>query len=216
MREVMREEAENPTVAIFENLDEFRHLMMCYNAAMLTVKTKLDILNYELTQEQRRQNPIEAIHCRLKEPLSIIKKLQRRGLPLSPKGMEELTDIAGVRVVCSFLDDIFLLRDYLLKQDDIILVAEKDYIKNPKPNGYRSLHLIVQVPVFLSTKKYELAVEVQFRTIAMDLWASNEHKLCYKQHVEDPDVRDALRHCADALYQVDFAMQKIKDEVDCN
>ena len=212
-RFVSAEELQKNAIMILENLDDFQHLMMCYNAAMLTVKTKLDILNIELTQEERRLNPVDAIHCRLKEPLSIIKKLERRKLPLTLQSIGELTDIAGLRVVCAFLSDLSLLSNYLLKQDGVILVTKKDYIKQPKPNGYRSLHLIIQVPVYLSTKRYELPVEVQFRTLAMDLWASNEHRLCYKQDLEDPDVKDALKNCADAIARVDLAMEKIKDEV---
>lgn len=197
---------------ILEHLDDFRDIMLRYQAAMLTVKTKLDILNMELSEEGLRQNPIETIRYRLKSPVSIINKLHRRGLPLSLASMAQLTDIAGLRVVCSFLDDVYDVRDDLLRQDDVVLLQEKDYIKSPKENGYRSLHLIVRVPVFLASQKYEVPVEVQVRTLAQELWASNEHKLLYKQDVEDPDVRDALHHCADALAQIDLAMQKVREE----
>lgn len=198
---------------ILEHIDDFQHAMMCYQAAMLAVKTKFDILNIELGGEQRRSNPIEDIKCRLKEPVSIFDKMKRRDLDPTMQNLPKLTDIAGVRVICSFMGDLYHLRDCFLRQDDVTLIQEKDYIKNPKSNGYRSLHLIVSVPVYLSDETKQTIVEVQMRTLAMDLWASSEHKLIYKQDVEDPDVTEALKKCADAINAVDKALQKVKEEV---
>lgn len=155
--------------------------MMQYECAMLEVKTKLDVLNTELSVQNSR-NPIESIKCRIKEPDSIMKKMKRQEIPFSVDNIEKnLNDIAGVRVICSFPDDIYTLADYLEKQDDIKLIKKKDYISHPKPNGYRSLHLILEVPIFLTNEKKMMRVEVQFRTIAMDFWASLEHKLKYKK-----------------------------------
>lgn len=198
---------------ILEHIEDFQRAMMCYQAAMLTVKTKFDILNIELGGEQRRSNPIEDIKCRLKEPVSIFDKMKRRNLNPTMANLSALTDIAGVRVICSFMGDLYNLRDCFLRQDDITLIQEKDYIKNPKKNGYRSLHLIVSVPVYLASETKQTTVEVQLRTLAMDLWASSEHKLIYKQDVEDPDVTAALKKCADAINAVDKALQNVKDEV---
>ena len=162
----------------------FRRMIMRYQCAMLEVKTKLDVLNAELSLQTSR-NPFETIKCRIKSPRSILEKLERNHLtPTVENAENNLNDIAGVRVICSFPDDIYMLADCLLAQDDITLIAKKDYIKNPKPNGYRSLHLILEVPIFLTDEKKPMRVEVQFRTIAMDFWASLEHKLKYKKDIK--------------------------------
>ena len=153
---------------VIDEAEPFMHLMMQYRCAMLEVTTKLEVLNNELSM-QNNSNPFESIKCRLKTPESIVEKMQRRGIEFSVKNVEEnLTDIAGVRVICSFISDIYRLADCLASQDDIIVVARKDYIKQPKENGYRSLHLILDVPIFLTNEKKHMKVEVQFRTIAMD------------------------------------------------
>ena len=155
----------------------FNRLMMEYRSAIKEVETKLQVLNEEFSQEYNR-NPFESIKSRLKSPDSIFEKLRRKGYPLTLEAIKDnLSDVAGVRVICSFPDDIYRLGGLLTKQDDIILLQAKDYIKNPKPNGYRSLHYILDVPIFLSHEKKYMNVEVQFRTIAMDFWASLEHKL---------------------------------------
>ena len=141
----------------------------------------LKVLNTEFASQYNR-NPFESIRCRLKKPVSIVEKMKRKGLDISIENIEEnLTDIAGVRVICSFPEDIYTVSELLTKQDDITLIQRKDYIENPKENGYRSLHLIVEVPIFLEHKKKMMKVEVQLRTIAMDFWASLEHKLKYKK-----------------------------------
>lgn len=194
-----------------EELQRFRCLMMQYECAMLEVKTKLDVLNTELSVQNSR-NPIESIKCRIKEPDSIMNKMKRLEVPFTVKNIEEnLNDIAGLRVICSFPDDIYTLVDYLVKQDDIRLIQKKDYIKNPKPNGYRSLHLILEVPIFLTKEKKMMRVEVQFRTIAMDFWASLEHKLKYKKDIENAEViSQDLYFCAELISQLDGRMQQIR------
>ncbi len=194
-----------------EELQKFRCLMMQYECAMLEVKTKLDVLNTELSVQNSR-NPIESIKCRIKEPDSIMNKMKRLEVPFTVKNIEEnLNDIAGLRVICSFPDDIYTLVDYLVKQDDIRLIQKKDYIKNPKPNGYRSLHLILEVPIFLTKEKKMMRVEVQFRTIAMDFWASLEHKLKYKKDIENAEViSQDLYFCAELISQLDGRMQQIR------
>lgn len=194
---------------------KFRRMIMRYQCAMLEVKTKLDVLNAELSLQTSR-NPFETIKCRIKSPRSILEKLERNHLPLTVENAENsLNDIAGIRVICSFPDDIYMLADCLLAQDDITLIAKKDYIKSPKPNGYRSLHLILEVPIFLTDEKKPMRVEVQFRTIAMDFWASLEHKLKYKRHIKRAEsISDELFYCAELIAQLDGRMQQIREKLE--
>ena len=195
---------------IFDQTRPFAELMMRYKCAMLEVKTKLDVLNTQLSLENDR-NPFESIACRLKSVPSIIEKLNRKGLELSAESIEKnLNDVAGIRVICSFPEDIYILSKELCTQDDIRLIACKDYIKNPKPNGYRSLHLIVEVPVSLSTLQMGMPVEIQLRTISMNMWASLEHEVSYKVNADLVDsYRAELKACADDLFAVEERMQKI-------
>lgn len=194
---------------------DFRHLMMEYSSAILEVETKLKVLNAEFSQVYNR-NPFESIKSRLKSPESIYEKLERKGYPVTLDSIREnLSDVAGLRIICSFPDDIYRLAELFIKQDDIVLVRQKDYIKNPKQNGYRSLHLILDVPIFLSNGKKYMKVEVQFRTIAMDFWASLEHKLKYKRDVGNTDeIVKQLKMCADSIEDLDYQMQKIRDQID--
>ena len=179
----------------------YRELMSYYRCAMMEVETKFNVLNEELSLQYDR-NPIE----------SITEKLQRRGFPLTVESIEEnLNDIAGVRVICSFPSDIYQLADAFLKQDDITLLQRKDYIAAPKPNGYRSLHLIVETPIFLHDQKRMMRVEVQFRTISMDWWASLEHKIRYKKDLPELDhVNRELFECAQMSAQLDARMEKLQ------
>ena len=194
--------------------EKFQELMMMYNGAMREVETKLRVLNDEF-QIRSQRNPIEFIKCRLKTPPSIMEKLQRRGLDKTFEAvLENINDIAGVRVVCSFIDDIHAITDMLIKQDDITLIEKKDYINSPKANGYRSMHLVVEVPVFFSDKKRAMRVEVQIRTIAMDFWASLEHQIHYKQNHNAPDhIIQELKECADVISSTDFKMQNIQKQL---
>ena len=165
-------------------MQEYSKLMAYYRCAIMEVETKFNVLNEEFSLQYDR-NPINGIKSRLKSIESIKEKLERKGLPYTVQAIEEnLNDVAGVRVVCSFTADVYLLAEALLKQDDIQLIEKKDYIANPKENGYRSLHLIVSVPIFLAHEKRIMKVEVQLRTIAMDSWASLEHQLRYKKDLE--------------------------------
>lgn len=191
----------------------YRKLMAYYNCAMMEITTKLNVLNEEFSL-QHDHNPIASIKSRLKSFYSIQEKLARRGLPLSTVSIEEnLTDVAGVRVVCAFPEDVQMLADALLKQDDLVLVQRKDYIQNPKPNGYRSLHLIVEVPIYLAHEKRRMKVEIQLRTIAMDFWASLEHQIKYKKDVDVTEtdwLSRELRECADISAQLDQRMDAIR------
>ena len=193
----------------------FHRLMMEYQAAIMEIETRLKVLNAEFSREYNR-NPFESIKSRLKSPESIYEKLERKGYPVTMESIREnLKDVAGIRVICSFPDDIYRLADLLIKQDDIILQRRKDYIQSPKPNGYRSLHLIIGVPVYLSREKKYMMAEVQFRTIAMDFWASLEHKLKYKKMVNNTDeIVRQLKICADSIEELDYQMQKIRDQID--
>ncbi len=193
----------------------FRQLMLQYDCAILEVTTKLEVLNKELAIKFDR-SPFESIKSRLKTPRSIFDKLKRLELPVTSQSIEDnLTDIAGIRVTCAFVEDIYTLANNLTKQDDITLVVTKDYIKNPKPNGYRSLHLIVEVPVFLSNEKKPVKVEVQFRTIAMDFWASVEHRLKYKKNVANEESLVArLARCAQEISRLDEEMSEIRAQID--
>lgn len=208
--EIIRRQAEK-----LKEARPFNRLMTEFSSAIMEVETKLKVLNAEFSQEYNR-NPFESIKTRLKSPESISEKLERKGFPFTVESIQEnLTDVAGVRVICSFPDDIYRLADLLTGQDDIILMRKKDYIKNPKPNGYRSLHLILSVPIFLSNEKKYMNVEVQFRTIAMDFWASLEHKLKYKKNVNDTDeIVGQLKACADSIEMLDYQMQEIRNRID--
>ena len=161
----------------------YKRLMSYYQCAIMEVETKFNVLNEELSLQYDR-NPIETIKSRLKSPESIIDKVNRKKLPMTVESIEKnINDIAGIRVICSFQSDIYMLAEAFLKQDDITLVEKKDYIQAPKSNGYRSLHLIVEIPIFLRDEKRIMKFEVQFRTISMDWWAILEHKICYKKDV---------------------------------
>ena len=201
---------------IIEQTRPFSELMMRYKCAMLEVKTKLDVLNTQLSLENDR-NPFESISCRIKSVPSIVEKLNRKGFDMTAESIEKnLNDVAGIRVICSFPDDIYVLADRLCSQDDIRLIERKDYIKNPKPNGYRSLHLIVEIPIFLMDEKKLMRVEVQFRTIAMDFWASLEHKLKYKKNIacDVEEISAELKTCADEISRLDNKMQQIHKKID--
>ena len=197
-----------------EETEEFQKMMMSYNCAIKEIKTKLEVLNDELTILNKR-NPIEFIETRIKQPDSIANKLRKKELPLTVGAVRSsLNDVAGVRVICSFIDDIYHLADMLTAQDDITVLKIKDYIRRPKKNGYRSLHLIVEVPVFFSDHKELVRVEVQIRTIAMDFWASLEHQMKYKKNVKDAEnIVYELRACADMISQTDRYMQTIRDKI---
>lgn len=192
----------------------FLTLMTYYKCAIMEIETKFNVLNEEYSLEHDR-NPINSIKTRLKSPASIFEKVERRGLNLSLKTIEDnIKDVAGVRVICSFPEDVYTLADALLKQDDIVLVEKKDYIKSPKPNGYRSLHLIVTVPVFLAHEKRLMNVEIQLRTIAMDFWASLEHQLRYKKDFEfTEEMVKELSDCADISAALDLRMDKLRKKV---
>lgn len=203
------------TEEILKTARPFMEMMKEYECALMEVETKLRVLNAEFSLAHNR-NPFESIKTRLKSPDSILGKLQRKGLDITIENMEnELFDIAGIRVICSFPEDIYTLAELLTRQDDIILVEKKDYIANPKPNGYRSLHLILDIPIFLSTGKKHMKVEVQFRTIAMDFWASLEHKLKYKKDIPNAEyIAEELKKCADVISEMDLRMQDIRSMID--
>ncbi|MCI8738001.1 MAG: GTP pyrophosphokinase family protein [Lachnospiraceae bacterium] len=194
-----------------------RDLMSCYRCAIMEIETKFRVLDERFSLAHDR-NPIDDIQSRLKSPESIRDKLLRKNLPFTLEAIEQnLFDVAGVRIVCSFIDDIYMLADCLMQQDDITLIKQKDYIKQPKANGYRSLHLIVEVPIFLQDQKKLMKVEVQFRTIAMESWANLEHQLRYKKSLS-PDIIEKtekrLGECAKLSNLLDTQMQEIKDVIE--
>ena len=193
----------------------YKELMAYYRCAIMEVETKFKVLNEEFSLQYDR-NPIESIKSRIKSMDGIFKKAKKKNIPITMEGIEEgIRDIAGVRVICSFPEDIYMLADCLLKQDDVVLVERKDYIKNPKPSGYRSLHLIIEIPIFLQNEKKMMKVEVQFRTIAMDFWASLEHKLRYKKHINNSEeIADKLKHVADVITEMDCEMQDIRHMIE--
>lgn len=198
-----------------EHSKEYIKLMSYYRCAMMEIETKFNVLNEEFSLELDR-NPISSIKTRLKRPESILDKLNRKNLPKTVEVIEEnLYDIAGIRVVCSFCDDVYMLADALLKQDDITLIEKKDYIKNPKPNGYRSLHLIVSIPIFLANEKRAMNVEIQLRTIAMDFWATLEHQLKYKKdnHLTE-EMEAELKKCAEENSLLDIRMENLRKKID--
>ena len=210
-----------------ENIDQFLkrlhadydpvyNMLMNYQCAVMEVETKFNILNNRLSI-QGEHNPIESVKSRVKDLDSIIRKLEKLNLPIEIKSVEEnLTDVAGVRVVCSFIDDIYRIEECFLAQEDVTLITRKDYIKNPKPSGYRSLHLIVKTPIYTENGKKDMFVEVQMRTIAMDFWASLEHKLRYKKNL-DPQTADMLAEeleaCAEESARLDERMLRVRERI---
>ena len=204
---------------IQKDMMPINELMAYYRCAIMEVETKFNVLNEELSLQYDR-NPIESIKSRLKSADSIIKKLNRKSIPFSLEAIEEnINDVAGIRVICSFPEDIYMIADCLLNQDDIKLIEKKDYIKNPKESGYRSLHLIIEVPIFLKDEKKSMKVEVQIRTIAMDFWASLEHKLRYKKDVyldEIESLEKELLECSEISASLDRKMENIRKRIEKN
>lgn len=199
---------------IDEEVRPFHNLMLEYRCALKEVETKFDVLSDEFSLKYNR-NPVESIKTRLKSPNSILGKLKRKNLPLKATSIEEnLNDVAGIRIICSFIDDIYDLVSMFTRQDDIKVIEVKDYIKNPKENGYRSLHLIIEVPIFLTDCTKNVRVEVQFRTIAMDFWASLEHEIKYKKNVNSKEVYDELKELATINHNLDVRMQNLRKSVE--
>lgn len=210
----MTEKDKEFTGMIREYTMPYRELMAYYRCAIMEVETKFKVLSEELSLEYDR-NPIETVKTRLKSAESIVDKLMTKGLPLTVENIENhIFDVAGVRVICGFPSDIYAISEAFLNQDDITLIARKDYIQNPKPNGYRSLHLIVEIPIFLHDQKRSMKVEVQFRTISMDWWASLEHKIRYKKNVEvERETALELFQCAEVAAALDQRMEQIQKKV---
>lgn len=210
----MTEKEKEFTGMIREYTMPYRELMAYYRCAIMEVETKFKVLSEELSLEYDR-NPIETVKTRLKSAESIVDKLMTKGLQLTVENIENhIFDVAGVRVICGFPSDIYAISEAFLNQDDITLIARKDYIQNPKPNGYRSLHLIVEIPIFLHDQKRPMKVEVQFRTISMDWWASLEHKIRYKKDVEvERETALELFQCAEVAAALDQRMEQIQKKV---
>jgi putative GTP pyrophosphokinase len=194
---------------------KYKELRMIYSCALKEVQTKFDVLSTEFNLKNKR-NPISSVSTRLKSSKSIMEKMMRKHLDVNLTSMEqEINDIAGIRVICSYIDDIYMIADALLRQDDVTLIARKDYIKNPKENGYRSLHLIISIPVFFADQKRDTKVEVQIRTIAMDFWASLEHQIKYKHEIPDQEVVSAqLKECADVITATDEKMLSLRKRIE--
>ena len=196
------------------SLDEWKRMQLIYSAALKEVNTKLEILNAEF-QMAHRYNPIEHLTARIKSPESIAKKLRHQGRAVTVENIVRyINDVAGIRIICSFTSDIYLISDLIRKQSDVKVLKIKDYIANPKPNGYTSYHMIVTVPIFLSDMTIDTKVEIQIRTIAMDFWASLEHKMYYKFEGNAPEnIRRELKECADLVGFLDRKMLAINEEI---
>ncbi len=192
-------------------IENFNKLMTYYKCAVMEIETKFNVLNEEFALQHDR-NPINSIKSRVKNPISIKEKLEKNKCPFTVEAIEKyLNDIAGIRVVCSFTDDVYMLADALLKQDDITLLERKDYIRNPKHSGYRSLHLICETPIFLSNEKKMMKVEIQLRTIAMDFWATIEHQLKYKKNFKITNkMQKELYLCSQISSHLDEKMNSLR------
>ena len=195
-------------------VDSWKEAMLDYNSALKQIETKLSILNDEF-QHIHRYNPIEHIKARIKTPESIVKKLKRYGLEFTLDNMEQaVNDIAGVRITCSFTSDIFRLADMIRDQKDIKVISTKDYITSPKPSGYRSYHMIISVPVYFSDRIKDVKVEIQIRTVAMDFWASLEHKINYKFEGNAPQhIKEELIECSEMIANLDAKMLSLNEEI---
>ena len=197
-----------------DQVDQWKSTMFLYSSALKSINTKIEILNNEFIQLYN-YNPIEHVTSRLKTPQSIVKKLKSKGREVDIENMvEHVNDIAGIRIICSFMSDIYPIADMIAKQADITVLYVKDYIKNPKGNGYKSYHMVVTIPVYLSDGKIETKVEIQIRTIAMDFWASLEHKIAYKFEGHAPDYIEAeLKDCADMVHMLDAKMYSLNQAI---
>ena len=202
------------TMKNYEDVDSWKTIMFLYNSALKEVGTKLEILNDEF-QHVHRYNPIEHIKTRIKTPESIVKKLRRYGHETSIENMVRyVNDIAGIRISCSFTSDIYLIADMISKQNDLTILARRDYMKNPKKSGYRSYHMLVTTPVFLSDSIIDTKVEIQIRTVAQDFWATLEHKMHYKFEGDGPDyITKELRECARYVAELDTRMEELNNEI---
>ena len=200
---------------MMQTVVDYKELMMTYSCAIKEVRTKFEVLSTEFAVRYQR-NPISSMSSRLKKTSGIAEKLSKKGLPFTVENVEEnIHDVAGVRVICGYIDDIYMIADAFLSQDDITLLEKKDYIAHPKENGYRSLHLIVEVPVFFSTYKKSVKAEVQIRTMAMDFWASLEHQLRYKSDVKGcKEVEERLKTCAEVISKTDEEMLQIRRRIE--
>jgi len=198
----------------YEDVDSWKTIIFLYNAALKEVGTKLEILNDEF-QHVHQYNPIEHIKTRIKTPESIVKKLRRYGHETSIENMVRyVNDIAGLRISCSFTSDIYLIADMISKQNDLTILARRDYMKNPKKSGYRSYHMLVTTPVFLSDSIIDTKVEIQIRTVAQDFWATLEHKMHYKFEGDGPDyITKELRECARYVAELDTRMEELNNEI---
>ena len=199
-----------------DQVDQWRSVMFLYDSALKKVNTKIEILNNEFVSRYD-YNPIEHIKSRLKTAESIVKKLKKDGYEVSIENMmERLSDIAGIRIICSFTSDIYQIADMIASQGDVTVLHVKDYIKNPKPNGYRSYHMIIEIPVFFSDSKKPIRVEVQIRTIAMDFWASLDHQLKYKKSFIDDngEISEELKQCAEVIAGTDVKMLEIRKKIE--
>ena len=195
-------------------VDSWKEVTLIYNSALKEIGTKLEILNDEF-QHVHRYNPIEHIKSRLKSPESIVKKLKKRGYESTIENMVEyINDIAGIRVICSFTSDIYQIAEMISNQSDIKVLSVKDYIKNPKPSGYRSYHMLVSIPIFLSDRTADTKVEIQIRTVDMDFWASLEHKINYKFEENAPDfIQNELVQCSKIISELDDRMKMLNEKV---
>ena len=200
--------------AFNEGIDSWETLMFLYNSALKEVSTKLDILNDEFVHVHK-YNPIEYIKSRIKTPESIVKKLKRHDLEVNVDNMvTHIKDIAGIRIVCSFTSDIYRIAEMIGKQNDLTVISIKDYIRRPKSSGYKSFHMLVSVPIFLGEQVVDTKVEIQIRTIAMDFWASLEHKIYYKFEGHAPDyISRELRDCSQIVSMLDAKMLQLNEEV---
>lgn len=203
-------------VAVQDDFNAFMQLQHLYDSAIKNVKTQLNIFDEEFRMKFQR-NPIHNIESRLKSPKSIVGKLQKKGVAMTIENAKiYLKDIAGIRVVCYYINDIYTIVDLILMHDDYQLINIKDYIRNPKPSGYRSFHMSIRVPVYLANGKQYVPVEIQIRTIAMDFWASVEHQLKYKTTSSiTADISNELKQCAEIIAQTDIKMQELRQRIEC-
>ena len=204
----------DPSLFQDEGIDSWNTVMLLYESAIKKMQVKVEILNNEF-QQVHQYNPIEYIKTRVKTPNSIVKKLKKNGHPVDiPNMIEHCNDIAGVRIVCSFTDDIYRIAEIIVRQNDITVISIKDYIKNPKESGYKSYHMLVTIPIYLSDKTVDTKVEIQIRTIGMDFWASLEHKIYYKFEGHAPAyISEDLRECSEIVSILDTKMLQLNEAI---